>query len=618
MSQCHTQENIKNLNKLFLPSHWYPSSLHSYSPPRKDGNRDNASTPDRDNTSASALRMATQKDRKNILVRNSFKCREKQTHYSKFRINQNHYGIEGEDVLISLPADLSPDEYLQKCLSLARDDAEKSRIKHEFEIQKVGPILNRRSMANNAMLQTVKEESKFDGDDVEIEEAINWARGVCKYAEENDYYVYAFKGSLDEHGGLKQGEAINKIDGGSHAIFIGVPEWSNKFNRWVLRKLKKEEIGIIGEEPKPGQLIQVSWESLGCNHTETHSLLFEAVGTHTLKAYFPEDRQQCFNIDYTGIPRKYNDKFVQLTAILLVKLLVPIGRNGVQYTDRGLSVTGRFPLTGLPNQEGNVLPLKNDLERKWRKDQKAKDASTQSTIKNWLSKSKFTEDSDKMQDSVLRATSTKSAVDSSDSEATSQESNLRVILTQSSDSETQSSDSETQSSDSKTQSGKDSEPPQLNTISFDDSKEDDNDDDDDCEEKQEQAEKIDMILMYFEEHGRDVVEKYGTLLVLKELIKDDPYYDEDNLQYWFNSIVGHRNNRDYRELTKDELRALHKINVFPNDEQYLESMGNAYNMWLRECMRMSANKRRNNSNGSTRRVRKMKPIETDSDSDSDD
>eukprot|EP00985_Skeletonema_marinoi_P001540 scaffold617_cov94-Skeletonema_marinoi.AAC.4 len=499
----------------------------------------------------------------------------------------SHYGTKGVDDLITVQPD-SADDIIGQCNSGA-DESVKKAIKVETKTFHLHNKLEKTNDANNHVLLSVKKDHAFDGDTTTTSSAIQWSRDCCKYATENGYLIYKMKISFHNMGpGMtleqiikhaKNYEPINKLIGTSHSITLGVVHWDEELGQLVVRKLKPEEIGVIGEDPKPEHKVRVEWRIQCWTHSDSRSFQLERIDTLEARSNQQGEVNLCINLDYTGNSRPDNMYYVHAPAVLFVETVAQFGTNvgDLAYTEKGVG-TSYYPIFRLPEQEGNVLPLLNDLRKNRKKKEKAAAKAAAASRRRVSSDS---------QPAVAERQSSSRRV-SSDSQpavAERQSSSRRV-----------SSDSQPAVAESQSSSGSESQlPAHLEGFSI-----------------------RDQLELYYIEHGESIIDKYGLFWITGKDIDANSFYCSPRLVGYYNYIMGW--SRDLRslyssslDLTDDEdLDYLEGMEIYLRDEAWKIRALSVKNTYMEEAT--------SNSDGHLKRSYSSLSISSEegsSDSDSD-
>eukprot|EP00984_Skeletonema_dohrnii_P002854 scaffold973_cov115-Skeletonema_dohrnii-CCMP3373.AAC.8 len=517
----------------------------------------------------------------------------------------SHYGTKGVDDLITVQSD-SADDIIRQCNSGA-DESVKKAIKVETNTFHLHNKLQKTNDANNHVLQSVKRGHAFDGDTMTTSSAIQWSRDCSKHATDNGYLIYKMKISFHNMGPdmtleqiikhVKNYEPINKLIGTSHSITLGVVHWDEELGQLVVRKLKPEEIGVIGEDPKPEHKVRVEWRIQCWTHSDSRSFQLERIDTLVARSNQQGEVNLCINLDYTGNSRPDNMYYVHAPAVLFVEPVAQFGSNvgNLAYTEKGVGAN-YYPIHRLPHQNNHVLPLLNDLRKKLNKTKKAAAKAAAASRRHVSSDS---------QPAVAERQSSSRHV-SSDSQpavAERQSSSRRVssdsqpaVAERQSSSHHVSSDSQPAVAESQSSSGSESQlPAHLEGFSI-----------------------RDQLESYFIEHGESIIDKYGLFWITGKDIDANSFYCSPRLVGYYNYIMGW--SRDLRslyssslDLTDDEdLDYLEGMEIYLRDEAWRIRALSVKNTYMEEAT--------SNSDGHLKRSYSSLSISSEegsSDSDSD-
>eukprot|EP00986_Skeletonema_menzelii_P014230 scaffold9142_cov144-Skeletonema_menzelii.AAC.1 len=208
-----------------------------------------------------------------------------------------------------------------------------------------------------------------------IPDLVNRTMTVCLETQQLGADSYVFKGSFKETLGvlniedlidaMKPVEVSQKLFGSNHALPYGVRYFDKTPNKTVVRKIKPEEVGVLGDHPKDGQIVMAGWHFLGFFHSDSGAFLGEAVSTLVNMSFYKPSDDRNLNMNFTGVRHPNGCKYIHFVGIYMIKVFGGVGGAGgvVAYSERGVRGLRRR------NQPGNVYPLVNDLKKKQEKQQ---------------------------------------------------------------------------------------------------------------------------------------------------------------------------------------------------------------------------------------------------------
>eukprot|EP00986_Skeletonema_menzelii_P011498 scaffold5919_cov121-Skeletonema_menzelii.AAC.2 len=453
------------------------------------------------------------------------------------------------------------EQILEQVLRTAKTESQKQKIRADWINKRLGPQLERLRNGVVKNLNSLREGRRQPADEASTNSVIQWATEQCTVAIKHKGYVYYMKISYDHKGDPKGDEPTNKVTGTtSHSIPIAVREGDQA------RKLRPEEIGRIGDKPLPGQLIQVSWELFGYDHSDHAAYMKETIATVIGMSHFsnPDEAQRCVNTNYTAIPRPGQEKFFHSLAALIIVPIADFGPNdgNLVYTQRGIG-----DLTGLPDQTGNVVnELIEDLERQ---EAKKRNRATRAAEAAQQRIGQF----------IQFSSHSNHSAHSNDGDLTSvahQNADVPSVARQSEPPSSSNTNYVTQTSDNNSQSSESSSSPQSST----DHQYDLSDDEDDFDEDSEDVTYLHALIMYKTEFGQEIEEGYGVFFVRSDDIAEGSLYCPFFLR-WFNYHVGIRDedkrSRLHRDLTDRELALLKSEGIDILDENYRRRVARAAN-----------------------------------------
>ncbi len=466
----------------------------------------------------------------------------------------------------------TPAQILEQLLRSAKTERQKQKIRADWENKRLGPQLERLRKGVVKNLNSLKEGKHHPADEASTNSVIRWATEQCDIAIKHDGYVYYMKISYNHKGDPKGNEPTNKVSGTtSHSIPIGVREGDQA------RKLRPHEIGLIGDKPLPGQLVQVSWEIFGYDHSDHAAYKKETIATVVGRSQFdPDEAQRCVNTNYTAIPRPGQEKFYHSLAALHIVPLADFGPNDgdLVYTQRGIG-----DLTGLPDQTGNVVDvLIEDAERQEKKSKKRaskKAEKSHPTIDQFFQSDSHSYRSGQSSDSDLSSIARQDVPATSPSVTRQAHTTSSGTSNQSEPPSSTNTNYVTQTSDNDSQSSESSSSPQSSTTPENGLS--DGEDEDDFDEDSEDVTHLHALLAYKTEFGEEIEDEYGVFFVRSDDITEGSLYSPTFL-IWFNNQVGIRRNKDkYRDLTEGELAVLRSEGIDIHDEDYRKRVGVAAN-----------------------------------------